>query len=121
MLKLVAEPAVRVPSVRRGVAPGSYWPTEAVASGARWARRLGTPPTDATELEGWRAAIATVAAYRDRYKVTGDLSLGGGASNDAKSQTVIGQRAPLSEAIELSRGSKAAHRRAASGRALFGP
>ena len=34
--------------------------------------------------EAWLAAATTVAAYRDRYKVTSDLPVGGGAKNDAQ-------------------------------------
>ena len=37
-----------------------------------------------SDRERWIRAASTVAAYRDRYKVTGDLPLGGGAANDAQ-------------------------------------
>lgn len=55
----------------------------AVASHAGWTRRLGPRPVDAGD-EVWLAAASTVAAYRDRYKLTSDLPLGGGAKNDAQ-------------------------------------
>jgi hypothetical protein len=50
-----------------------------------WARRLGPPPaTAAGGDQTWLAAATTVAAYRDRYKVTSDLPVGGAAKNDAQ-------------------------------------
>jgi conjugative relaxase-like TrwC/TraI family protein len=55
---------------------------DAVDEGAPWIRRLGEPP--ASDLLAWRAAVATVAAYRDRYRVTSDLPAGGRASTDAQ-------------------------------------
>jgi hypothetical protein len=56
-----------------------------IDAGAVWVRRLGEPPAaDPADLVAWRAGVATVAAYRDRYKVTSDLPVGGGASTDAQ-------------------------------------
>jgi hypothetical protein len=57
---------------------------QALASGAPWTRRLGTPPHDATDRERWLDAVTTVAAYRDRYDITSNLTAGGGATNDAQ-------------------------------------
>ena len=58
--------------------------TAAVDSGAHWARRLGKAPTDPKDRAPWMRAAATVAAYRDRYKVTSDLPVGGEAAHDAQ-------------------------------------
>lgn len=58
--------------------------TAAVDVGAPWTRRLGTAPTRPKANEAWLLAATTVAAYRDRYKVTSDLPVGGGASTDAQ-------------------------------------
>jgi hypothetical protein len=56
----------------------------AITDGAAWVRRLGDPPNDPVDIAAWRADVATVAAYRDRYKVTSDLPVGGGAPTDAQ-------------------------------------
>lgn len=58
--------------------------TAAVDAGAPWARRLGRPPTEPKNHKSWMLAAATVAAYRDRYKVESELSVGGGAAHDAQ-------------------------------------
>jgi conjugative relaxase-like TrwC/TraI family protein len=58
---------------------------DAIDAGAAWVRRLGEPPSKGpTELVAWRAAVATVAAYRDRYQITSDMPVGGGASTEAQ-------------------------------------
>lgn len=58
--------------------------TAAVDAGAAWARRLGRPPTDPKDHTSWMLAVATVAGYRDRYKVESDLPTGAGSSSDAQ-------------------------------------
>lgn len=58
--------------------------TAAVDAGAPWARRLGRPPADPNHHASWVLAAATVAAYRDRYKVESELPVGGGAAHDAQ-------------------------------------
>lgn len=58
--------------------------TAAVDAGAPWARRLGRPPADPNDHASWMLAAATVAAYRDHYKVESDLPVGGGAVHDAQ-------------------------------------
>ena len=57
---------------------------EAITAGAAWARRLGGPPADAPGRERWLLAASTVAAYRDRYKISSDLPLGGGPKSEAQ-------------------------------------
>ena len=57
---------------------------DAVAGHEAWTRRLGPRPVDAGDGEAWLDAATTVAAYRDRYKITSDLPVGGGAKNDAQ-------------------------------------
>jgi conjugative relaxase-like TrwC/TraI family protein len=56
----------------------------AVDAGAAWARRLGRPPIDPKDHTSWMLAAATVAAYRDRYKIESDLPVGGGGAHDAQ-------------------------------------
>lgn len=50
----------------------------------KWLRRLGETPPTAELRYSWRDAVATVAAYRDRYQITSDLPLGPGARSDAE-------------------------------------
>ncbi|MCW2830278.1 MAG: conjugal transfer protein, partial [Aeromicrobium sp.] len=57
---------------------------EGISTGAAWARRLGEKPADSHVAKYWLLAAATVAAYRDRFKVTGDLPLGGASTSDAQ-------------------------------------
>ncbi len=57
---------------------------EAAAAHEPWTRRLGPRPVDAGGKEAWLDAATTVAAYRDRYKITSDLPVGGGANHDAQ-------------------------------------
>ena len=75
---------------------------EAIDNKAPWTRRLGDRPMDARVREEWLSAVATVAAYRDCYKVTSDLPAGGGASTQA--QAADRQRALLGvrHAVRLS-------------------
>jgi hypothetical protein len=43
----------------------------AVTAGASWIRQLGAPPTDPVRREQWLREVSTVAAYRERWNVTG--------------------------------------------------
>lgn len=56
----------------------------AAASGQAWVRRIELRHAEARVGEAWLDAAATVAAYRDRYKITSDLSVGGGVKNEAQ-------------------------------------
>jgi conjugative relaxase-like TrwC/TraI family protein len=47
-----------------------------VATGVAWTRRLGPLPADARETARWWRATTTIAAYRDRYGITGTDPLG---------------------------------------------
>lgn len=77
---------------------------EAIANGEAWARRLGDQPADSRSRERWVLAASTVAAYRDRYKLTGDLPVGGRAVTDA-------QLADRQRALRAARTAKAATER----------
>jgi hypothetical protein len=67
---------------------------EAVRTGQPWARRLGTPPAAFAERDLWFRAATTVAAYRDRYRITSDLPVGGGAASDSqRAERLRAQRA----------------------------
>lgn len=57
---------------------------DAVSAPEAWTRRLGDEPRALDSQRRWREAVATVAAYRDRYRITSDLPLGGPAATDAQ-------------------------------------
>jgi conjugative relaxase-like TrwC/TraI family protein len=44
---------------------------QATNTGALWIRQLGTPPADPVRREQWLHEVSTVAAYRERWNVTG--------------------------------------------------
>jgi conjugative relaxase-like TrwC/TraI family protein len=56
----------------------------AIDSGAAWGRRVCGRPEGGRDVDRWMDAITTVAAYRDRYKVSSDRPVGGGADSDAQ-------------------------------------
>lgn len=74
----------------------------AVGERAPWARRLGDPPQDPTHRERWFRSAASVAAYRDRYKIVSDLPLAGSTANDARRADRQRAQAALREAVALS-------------------
>jgi conjugative relaxase-like TrwC/TraI family protein len=74
----------------------------AVDAGAPWARRLGTAPTQPRANETWLLAAATVAAYRDRYKIESDMPTGGGAESDAQRSDRLRALAAAREAVRIS-------------------
>ena len=55
---------------------------DAAAGQQAWGRRLGPHPSGVDAA--WLDAATTVAAYRDRYKITSDLPVGSGTKNDAQ-------------------------------------
>src|SRR3546814_20703027 len=55
----------------------------ALAANEPWVRRLGWPPRDPMKQKRWRAAVATVAAYRARYQISTALALGPSPRSDA--------------------------------------
>ena len=57
---------------------------EAIQAREPWTRRLGELPRGVYARERWLTDASTVAAYRDRYRITSDLPLGGTAANDAQ-------------------------------------
>ncbi len=50
--------------------------SHAIQDGQPWVRRLGTPPTDPAPRAAWEQQVRTIAAYRDRYTITGPDPLG---------------------------------------------
>jgi conjugative relaxase-like TrwC/TraI family protein len=57
---------------------------QAIQAQVPWVRPLGTPPSDPELCSRWRLNVATVSAYRDRYQVNSDLSLGGETTSEAQ-------------------------------------
>ena len=55
---------------------------DAAAGQQAWGRRLGPHPSGVDAA--WLDAATTVAAYRDRYKITSDLPVGSGTENDSQ-------------------------------------
>jgi len=50
----------------------------AVRNDEAWVRRLGAQPDESSARERWLRAVSTVAAYRDRYRITSNLPAGAG-------------------------------------------
>ena len=44
---------------------------QAVESGESWVQRLGTPPASPARRERWIREVSTIAAYRDRWHISG--------------------------------------------------
>jgi hypothetical protein len=71
---------------------------QAVESGEPWLRRLGTPPAEPARRIGWLRDVCTVAAYRDRWNITGPTVIGRRA--DASSVEQLGQHKRAEAAID---------------------
>ena len=54
-------------------------------------RRLGPPPTDPARRPAWEQQVSTIAAYRDRYAISGSDPLG--AAPSSQGQRLDHQRA----------------------------
>jgi conjugative relaxase-like TrwC/TraI family protein len=96
--------------------------TAAVDAGASWGRRLGSPPSDPKDRTSWILAAATVAAYRDRYKIESDLPVGGGeAAHDAQRADRRRAQCAAREAQRLAAGSGTDHTVATTANAISIP
>ncbi|MEZ0580278.1 AAA family ATPase [Nocardioides sp. MH1] len=74
----------------------------AVGEDAPWIRRLGERPVDPAQRERWLLAAASVAAYRDRYKIVSGLPLVGSTANNAQHADRQRAQVALREAVALS-------------------
>jgi hypothetical protein len=70
---------------------------EAMRCEEPWIRQLGTPPSDPHGRERWARCAETVAAYRERWGVTGRHVFG---ASDATSLEQEGQRRLAQRAVE---------------------
>jgi hypothetical protein len=50
--------------------------SQAIQQGQPWVRRLGPPPADPARRAVWEQQVRSIAAYRDRYSITGPDPLG---------------------------------------------
>jgi conjugative relaxase-like TrwC/TraI family protein len=66
---------------------------QAVETDQSWVRRIGTPPPSAARRERWMSEVSTVAAYRDRWHIFGQSTLGKQSDVDNSEQTSQRQRA----------------------------
>ncbi|MGA5355871.1 MobF family relaxase [Streptomyces thermodiastaticus] len=67
-----------------------------------WITKLGTPPKVARAAQAWRHAARTIAAYRDRYGITGPAPLGAPAEAETQMIDAARARAALGRARSLS-------------------
>ncbi len=63
---------------------------QAIEAGAGWVQRLGSLPSDPSRRARWVREVSTVAAYRDRWHITEQRSIG--AKSDVGSTEQMGQR-----------------------------
>ena len=66
---------------------------QAVESGESWVQRLGTPPATPARRERWIREVSTIAAYRDRWHITGQSPVGKQGDTSSIEQTGQRQRA----------------------------
>ena len=66
-----------------------------------WIRALGTPPTDLHHAAQWRNQAQIVAAYRDRYTITGTRPLGDSTGSDTQRDDARHAAAALAVAQQL--------------------
>ncbi|MBO1902493.1 relaxase domain-containing protein [Leucobacter weissii] len=84
-----------------------------------WIMKLGVQPKQARAAQAWRNAARTVAAYRDRYGVTGPAPLGAPAEAETQKLDVARAGAALDRAQNLARGEQPEHERPRKARAQW--
>jgi len=72
---------------------------QAVETGAAWVRRLGPPPSDRTLRGAWLTQVRIVAAYRDRWALTGAMPVD--RPDQARSIEQLGHQKRARAAAEL--------------------
>jgi conjugative relaxase-like TrwC/TraI family protein len=66
---------------------------QAVGAGENWVQSLGTPPETPARRERWIKEVSTIAAYRDRWHITGHSAVGKQGDKSSIEQTGQCQRA----------------------------
>ncbi len=77
---------------------------QAVKSRQTWAKGFGPPPTNPAIAEAWWERLATIAAYRDRWRVGGSTILGDEASVGSTEQagpTLAAPSAAVDRGIDI--------------------
>jgi len=68
-----------------------------------WTLKFGRPPADPVRLEDWLRRLDTIAAYRDRWQVSGNAIMGGEPrSREQITQRQAGQHA-VAAALDVAR------------------
>lgn len=93
----------------------------ATAQRADWTRILGPAPTDHQQRDRWTRQVQAIAAYRDRYKITGPGPLGSEPSSAAQRRDAIHARAALHTAQQFAHAAGRATSVRSSGRDIIGP
>lgn len=76
---------------------------DAVRGREPWLRRLGQPPTNPTDREVWLRQVIVVAAYRDRYQITGRAALGSDAVSEAQRFDEARAKTAIRRAADIAR------------------
>jgi hypothetical protein len=84
----------------------------AIENGEGWVRYFGTPPAAPARRENWMRALSTVAAYRDRWHITGPSVLGEQGDMSSIEQTDQRQRAHVAAARAIAISSAGAEQQA---------
>lgn len=63
-----------------------------------WVAELGAPPNQARAAQAWRSAARAIAAYRDRYGITGTAPLGSHTGSEAQKIDAARAKAALDRA-----------------------
>lgn len=67
----------------------------------KWITKLGVQPKQARAAQAWRNAVRTIAAYRDRYGITGPAPLGAPAETETQRLDAARARAALDRTRSL--------------------
>lgn len=74
-----------------------------LSDGEGWVAGLGTVPSDPQRLAAWRRSARVVAAYRDRYRVEVDTTLGAPAESTSQKRDRTAAGAALKAAQSVAR------------------
>ena len=82
----------------------------ALTDKAPWTKALGTPPNDVRRAAAWRRAARVVAAYRDRYRITGDTPFGAPPVSEAQKIDAVRAKSALERTRGATQHTVGAHR-----------
>lgn len=87
----------------------------ALAEKHEWIAKLGVQPKQARAAQAWRNTARTIAAYRDRYGITGPAPLGAPVEAEAQKIDAARARAALDRAQDLAQAEHPEQERARRG------